>query len=83
MDENDLSQYAEIMNQYGIDSPEAEAFFAERAADDEFVRLARLSRRLKVMLMVMPPEPVREAPSPQEAEPTPRLDSGRPTSASR
>jgi hypothetical protein len=52
-----LSEYARLMNEYGVDSTEATRFIEdhERSGQDtEFLELAEISRRLKIELQPKP-----------------------------
>jgi hypothetical protein len=45
-----LANYAALLNNHGVDSPEAAEFIAAHRWNEEFVELAELSRKLKQAL---------------------------------
>lgn len=45
-----LAEYAELLNNYGPNSKEAQQYLDEHCYDTEFTELAILSRKLKVAL---------------------------------
>ncbi len=45
-----LAQYTVLLNRFGTDSEEAEAFLQENRSNSEFVELAELSKTLKEAL---------------------------------
>ncbi len=42
-----LGQYADILNEYGVDSPPAQEFLKTHADKEELIRLAHLAEFLK------------------------------------
>jgi hypothetical protein len=42
-----LAEYAELLNEYGVDSVEASSFLEANKSDAEFYELAQISSRLK------------------------------------
>lgn len=50
-----LARYAELLNEYGEDSTEADQMLREFATESEFVELARTCRKLKCALALPAP----------------------------
>jgi len=49
-----LAEFAKVLNEFGPDSPQGEAFIQQHGSNKEFVELARLSAALKRALMPDP-----------------------------
>ena len=47
-----VSEFAELLNRYGTDSTEAQAYLESRGQNEEFAELARLSITLKRALSI-------------------------------
>ena len=45
-----LGQYAELLNDFGVDSHEARLFLENHRINEEFFELAQLSRKVKLAL---------------------------------